>query len=736
VNHAAQPPPSPGRRLDAAPPSQRRAGALPDRSGPWLTLGRLFVLGTLGIALAVAVALFALLESSRQSILARSDTLRESDAQQVGAQISDHLGVASRTLAQIERAMQVGVLDASSPDAVEARLFAEVLDNPMVSDITLTRAKLMGYNDQGEAVLAPDDRWQVVVFRTSGDPASPVYTRRIQVKDSAWINQVRRRPAGGGLLSASFRPEPNATDPTAHPTFSVTASREYYGKAIWSDLAWSELDLALPEAQRRVVVSVQKAVDDMPGRFAGVLRVGLLTRAIDALPAARSQGSERVLLCDDRGRLVARLAPGDKVQSFDDELRIVAAREPPEVAAALARAGRSGGFVADGVRYLVTFQGIANSQGWMTAILVPQDFYTHDLRALRDKFLGGLLAVTLVVLAGGWLVMRKVRSSLRDVVEATRRMRGFDFAPLPARSGLREIADVLDGLERAKTSVRALGRYVPVDLVRQLYEANRDPELGGELVAISLMFTDIEGFTSLSETLSPDALARALGQYLQAMTKAVRSTGGTVDKFIGDAVMAFWNAPLRVEDHSVRACRAALQCIEQTRALYASPDWRGLPALFTRFGLHTATAMVGNFGSQERLSYTALGDGVNLASRLEGLCKQYDVGLLASEATVKASGDAFVFRRLDKVAVKGRKQWVQVYELLGKAGACDAKMPTVRTYEAALDAYLARDFRKALAALEVLTDDPPSQRLADRCRDLLEHPPPEDWDGVYVATNK
>jgi adenylate cyclase len=303
-------------------------------------------------------------------------------------------------------------------------------------------------------------------------------------------------------------------------------------------------------------------------------------------------------------------------------------------------------------------------------------------------------------------------------------------------SGLREIDDVLDGLERAKTSVRALEKYVPVDLVRQLFETNQEPQLGGELIDISLMFTDIEGFTGLSERLAPDALARALGQYLEAMTRAVRSTDGTVDKFIGDAVMAFWNAPVRAPDHATRACRAALRCIEATRQLYASPGWEGLPALFTRFGLHAARVMVGHFGSPDRLSYTALGDGVNLAARLEGLCKQYEVGVLASEAVVKATGDAFVFRRLDKVAVKGKKQWVQVYELLGEAGACDAKLPGARAYEAAFDAYLARDFRKALATLEPLVDDAPSRLLAARARVLLEHPPAEDWDGVYVATSK
>ncbi len=701
-----------------------------------MSLGRLFLLGTLGIALAVGLAFYALLESSRASILARSDMLRERAAQRIDQQISRELDVSSTALDEIERAMRLGALDPASPDAVEARLFTEILDHPTLSDVAVTRANLTGHDAKGEAILAPGDRWQISVFRTSADPESPIFTRRVAIQDGTWVTQVRRRPPGGGLLSAPFQGEPLASDPTAHDTFTAAASEKYYGKAIRSDLAWSELAGALPEAQRRVVVSVQKAVNDSLGHFAGVVRVGLLTSAIDALPRMQSQDSERVLLCDAEGRLVARLAPEDRIEAQGDDLRVVPAHEPDEVAAALARHGRSGGLVVDGVRYLVTFQSVVNSQAWLTAILVPEDFYTRDLRALRDRLLGGLLAVTALVLAGGGLLMRTVRRSLADVIEGTRRMRAFDFAPRPVHSGLREIADVLDGVERAKTSLRALGKYVPIDLVRQLYASNREPQLGGELVEISLMFTDIEGFTSLSERLAPDALARALGRYLEAMTGAVRSTDGTVDKFIGDAVMAFWNAPVRVADHPARACRAALRCVEATRALYASAEWEGLPALFTRFGLHTARVMVGHFGSPDRLSYTALGDGVNLAARLEGLCKQYDVAILVSEATAQAAGDAFVFRRIDRVAVKGKKQSVVVCELLGEAGTCDAKEPAARAYEKALDAYFARDFEGALATLGAIEGDPPSRLLQERCRKMGDSPPPEDWDGVYVATSK
>jgi adenylate cyclase len=294
-------------------------------------------------------------------------------------------------------------------------------------------------------------------------------------------------------------------------------------------------------------------------------------------------------------------------------------------------------------------------------------------------------------------------------------------------------------VERAKTAMRALGKYVPIDLVRELYTANREPELGGELVELSLMFTDIEGFTDLSERLAPGALAVALGHYLEAMTVAVRSTDGTVDKFIGDAVMAFWNAPRRLPDHPLRACRAALACMKAARELYASSAWDGLPPLFTRYGLHTARVMVGHFGAPERLAYTALGDGVNLAARLEPLCKHYGVAALVSEAIVAAvggvsppaGGDAPSFRLVDRVAVKGKHQAVRVYELLE-----GGRTETVEAYEAAFAVYLARDFARARDILLALPDDPPSRVLAARCVAMLADPPPADWDGVYVATSK
>ncbi len=219
------------------------------------------------------------------------------------------------------------------------------------------------------------------------------------------------------------------------------------------------------------------------------------------------------------------------------------ALESPRLREVTVGAPRSDALVVAGERLLVTYRALAHTQGWVVGVVVPEAYYTRDLSALQRRFLLVYAGMTLLVLVVGGLALRQLRGSLGAIVRSTSRMRALDFAPGTTTSPFRDVGDVIDELERAKTSMRALGKYAPMDLVRDLYRDNREPALGGELREISLMFSDIEGFTTLSERLDPGALAEALGRYLEAMTDGVRSTGGTVDKFIGDAVMAFWNAP-------------------------------------------------------------------------------------------------------------------------------------------------------------------------------------------------
>jgi PAS domain S-box-containing protein len=286
-------------------------------------------------------------------------------------------------------------------------------------------------------------------------------------------------------------------------------------------------------------------------------------------------------------------------------------------------------------------------------------------------------------------------------------------------------------------AMRLLGKYAPVDLVRRLYREKSEPVLGGELMEISIMFSDIKGFTALSEQLEPNRLAEMLGVYLDTLSCIIqREAQGTIDKYIGDAIMAIWNAPDPVLDHPRMACLAALRCHEAARSLAQTPEWRELPAFETRFGLHCAKALVGHFGARDRMNYTAIGDAINLASRLEGLNRLYGTSIIASHTIVDRANEVFDFRLLDVVAVKGKSDPITIYELLGTKGALEHCRQVVSTYESAFSAYAAGKFESALAVLQENASDPPSTVLIERCKAFLQVPPPADWRGIYISASK
>jgi adenylate cyclase len=219
------------------------------------------------------------------------------------------------------------------------------------------------------------------------------------------------------------------------------------------------------------------------------------------------------------------------------------------------------------------------------------------------------------------------------------------------------------------------------------------------------------------------------------MTNIVSADAGTVDKFIGDAVMAFWNAPRPVEDHAYKAVVSALACQEAI----AKMDKAEL--LYTRIGIHTGRVMVGNFGAKERMSYTVLGDGVNLAARLEGVNKEYGTRIMISEATFDQIRGRIVCRRVDRIAVKGKSQATDLYEVLGLEGAVSAELASAaKVYEEALDAYLARNFDNALSMFERAAQKRPNDKAASvliaRCRRYQITPPPADWTGVSAMESK
>jgi adenylate cyclase len=288
---------------------------------------------------------------------------------------------------------------------------------------------------------------------------------------------------------------------------------------------------------------------------------------------------------------------------------------------------------------------------------------------------------------------------------------------------------------------RMFGQYMSGTVINHLLAHPEKLQLGGERRRVTLFFSDLAGFTTISERLSPETVVGLLNDYLSAMTEIILDAEGTVDKFEGDAIMAFWGAPLDQPDQAARACRAALRQQAALKELNLKFAGLNLPPLAMRIGLNTGDAIVGNLGSEKRFDYTVIGDTVNLASRLEGVNKFYGSHIMASEETVEGCAGTVEFRELDLVAVKGKEQAIRVFEVLGLAGELEPELVRRRQdFAQALALYRQRRFPEAGAAFEaLLTENPedgPARTYRDRCRRFQAAPPPADWDTVFRPEGK
>jgi len=307
-----------------------------------------------------------------------------------------------------------------------------------------------------------------------------------------------------------------------------------------------------------------------------------------------------------------------------------------------------------------------------------------------------------------------------------------------ANLGVTGYGYLTEGRERAFLR-GAFGRYVAPEVVDQLVKNPGQFALGGETRELTIMFADVAGFTTLSEGRPPAQLVQLMNECFTEITNVIQGHGGTVDKFIGDAVMAFWNAPVEYPDHAARACRATQDLLKALVRLNVGWAARGLPAISMRVGAATGPALVGNVGSSTKFNYTVMGDTVNLASRLEGAAKVFGTLNLVAGSTVQAAAGAVACRELDWLAVKGKSEAVPVFEVM-PGEATPSRVEAWERYAAGLAAYRDRKFDEAReqfqAALKAEPEDGPSKEMIARCEEYLVTPPPDDWRGEHVLHSK
>ena len=374
---------------------------------------------------------------------------------------------------------------------------------------------------------------------------------------------------------------------------------------------------------------------------------------------------------------------------------------------------------------------------WYFTIIAPEDNFTGALNGTLTRILifsiAGLIVGTILTM----LLAQRISKPIELLSEDIMRVRNLDLdSSIAINSHIHEIQTMDNAIQAMKTSLKAFRLYVPEVLVKKLISSGESIEIGGKEREISILFSDIKDFTQIAEKIPPQELIQQLSEYFDAMTVTIEDNAGTVDKFIGDAVMAFWGAPLKSKNHAWDACQSALECQRKLTKLNASWKSEGKSEFHTRIGIHTDSVTVGNMGAKRRLNYTAIGDGVNLASRLEGVNKIYKTKIIISHETYTVVKDLFICRILDEISVKGKNRSIKIYELLTEKQSSDAEnyAKFADMFFEIYNIYLNREWQKALKLLKKYNREYPDDYLCqiytERCREYIEKEPPSSWDGV------
>ena len=377
--------------------------------------------------------------------------------------------------------------------------------------------------------------------------------------------------------------------------------------------------------------------------------------------------------------------------------------------------------------------------GWSLATVIPEaEFLGPVETTLRKLIIGLAVGALLAALLSAMLARSVIAAPLARVVGEIRHVESFALDKVRRHpSRLAEISSLSGAIAEMAAGLSAFGKFIPADLVRSLLRQGVEAKPGGSIKELTVMFIDVAGFTGLSERMG-DHVVPLLSRYLDAVSEVIVANGGTIDKFIGDAVMAFWGAPTAQQDHAVRCCRAALACRKAIETTGVNDD-RGHP-LQIRIGVNSGRMLVGNIGSELRLNYTVIGDAVNVASRLEGASKQYGTHILIGAETARLVRDRFIIREIDNIAVYGRTEGLAVYELIGLAELGDESRDWITSYEQALSRYRQRDFLGAIIHLEAVLgrrpDDLPASLLLERCKRLQQSGVDEKWSPVTALRVK
>jgi adenylate cyclase len=671
--------------------------------------------------------------TARQNVADVAAQLNSQIVNSIGAKLTDILGNAQATEEAVRSIFAQGAITPEDEGKREFVFRAMLQSQPALSWIAF------GW-PTGEFFGAQ---------KLDGDEIHMVEVRRIPPLRSATLRVDRYLPEPGDL---------RFLERIMQPTSYSVLDQLWYSKAVQSDRTVRTMTIGFPDrTQPGINISSQLI---LYGRFRGVIDVTIeLSRLSRFLSEIHVGSSGTVAILDTARDIVASPEPAERkaeeagmmrnLNKLDSQTSPLLAIARDALDANRMQLSEHQGHeplplppyrAADGSVYYVTFSPV-DFRDWKVVTVIPERDFLANIDRNTQRLLYGLAGFTLVmILAAILLADRLIGRPLIRIAGELRHIEGFRLdriARIP--SPLRELDDLSSALIQMAQGLTSFQKYLPTELVRTLVSQGIEAKPGGQQQVLSVLFCDLAGFTSLSERLGP-AIVPILTDYLSATSRAILREAGTIDKFIGDAVMAFWSAPVPNPRHAEAACRAALACRAAVAGIRIAAAPGEADRLHLRIGINTGAMLVGNIGSEERLNYTVIGDTVNLASRLESVNKLYGTEIIIGEATRLAAGAAIRVRELDTVAVYGRHGATAIFELLAMAEESEIE-PWVVGYEAGLAAYRAGRWPEAMAAFEQTIrarpgGDEPAAILLERCRALQAEPPPEDWSPVNVLDKK
>ncbi|GHS92391.1 adenylate/guanylate cyclase domain-containing protein [Alphaproteobacteria bacterium] len=572
-----------------------------------------------------------------------------------------------------------------------------------------------------------------------------------------------------GVLVGEEKNEILNFDPRTRPWFTMAEQK--------GDLVWTEIYVSSGSTSLCVsaAVPIYVSEDSRLTKMAGVISVDLLLDELSLFMKTQKISDRGVaFIVSKAGQIVAyptnfasSSALGGQrtltsiTESPDKQVQIAFQRYKDSTAKEEGKDGRekinnkkdvSDGnieFHYNGETYLASFTPITNNSDidWMVGVVVPKNDFAKSISGMQRNEIFLILFVALIATLVTFYLSKRISSPIMAIAEETQRLKDFyETEPLDIKSNIAEIKKMIDSIAAMRSSLQSFGKFVPKVLVRRLMQKGTEVKLGGKSCDVTMFFSDIQGFTSISEKMSADKLVLHLSDYFNELSKIIVDTNGTIDKYIGDSIMAFWNAPSSDKNHVFNACRAALMCQKRLTELNRQWELEKKPTFLTRIGLHTTEVIVGNIGSDEKINYTLMGDGVNLGSRLEGTNKVYKTWILASETVHKIVEEKFLFRPVDVVSVKGKEEGTAIFELVGQMAGDSHLLPSkeevdlCERFTQGFKLYREQRWGEAIRFFETLRADFPQDYLTglflERCLAFKDNPPKRNWNGIFVLTQK